>query len=88
MSPTSPRSKITHDQRAEAWRGMAVATVETVATVLRERSNSTLDLEYRHNIDAAQGALSKLCDDIRSGKVPVTRVQALTWVQEPKVDLG
>ena len=66
---------------------MAVATVETVATVLRERRRTTLDLEYREAIDYAQTALSKLCEDIRSGKVPVERVQALTWVQEPKVEL-
>lgn len=71
-----------------AWRGMAVATVETVATVLRERGKATLDLEYRESIDKSQVALSKLCEDIRSGKVPVDRVQALTWVQEPKVDIG
>ena len=64
-----------------------MATVETVATVLRERRERTLDLDYRSSIDQAQVALSKLCDDIRSGKVSVERVQALTWVQEPKVEL-
>jgi hypothetical protein len=80
--------RMTHDQRAQAWRGRAVATVETVASVLRERRERTLDLDYRESIDKSQEALAKLCNDIRSGKVPVERVQALTWVQEPKVDLS
>jgi hypothetical protein len=78
---------MTHDQKAEAWRGMAISTIETVATILRERRNTTLDVMYRESIDSAQLALSNLCADIRSGKVATDRVQALTWVQEPKVCL-
>ena len=87
MSIVGSSPHLTYEQKIEAHRGMAIATVETVATILRERQKTTLDTAYRDSITQSQVALSRLCEDIRSGKVRADRVQALTWVQAPKVDI-
>lgn len=87
MSIVDSNPRLTYEQKIEVHRGMAIATIETVATVLRERQRTTLNTEYRDSITQAQVALSRLCADIRSGKISADRVQALTWVQAPKVDV-
>ena len=80
-------SRLTYEQKIEAYRGMAVATIQVVQAIIEERSKTTLDGNFRSNAPIAIDTLNFLIGDIRSGKIKMERVEALTWVQGPKVDI-